>query len=780
MAVNLGAAYVDIVPSTRGLGQSLRQQVVAPVSAAGGTAGEGFGSRFAASVGRFVAGVGETIEKVLSGAAIAGAGLVTAALTKGWSRLTTIQDATGALTISLGDAAAAGRLLDEVMEVVTGTPYNFDEFAAAAQRMAGFGVEAEKIPHYLTAIGEAAATQGKSANEFASRLTTVFSQVAASGQMSLADVWRISDTGVNALAILGNHFGKTTDEMKKMISKGAVPAGEALDALAKGILEGSDGPAGATVALAGTMEVLRGSLTGLVGAISPALGRIGANFLTPLTGPMVKALQSTLKILKEFEGDATRLGERLAESEGLQRFLGWLERIPDAIPKVSAGLRDLNGLLGPLLGAMAGFASKGLSGLPLIGSFIPAIGPIAGAFAGLVAQSPELRDSLMRLLEAFARLAGALGELFVPVIEKVVEVLEKVGGGVIDGLATAVGYVADLVETFNTSGIGGVWDKVSEDWSKAGPVLTGGLDTAWSAVSSWISTKAEELPGLVGGWADGFTSWIGEAINGGPSTGGKGLPDKLAEAYNVAAEWIENEGPNLGAKIRSEWPSAFGSWIDSFINGDGNTPGLNRRMQDIVDRIDAWIDSGGIERMVAAGARLFAGLVSGFVMYVVPGTARMFWSLLEAFLEWVQNMAWMFVQLGVSIAQRIVDGIVKGIRGELSSAVQGAIDGALGNVPGLGGVWRGGRAAWDAFDFLRADGGPVSAFSPYIVGERGPELFVPNHSGTVIPNHDLAPVRPSDRDSWTGGRDVVVYANYPGASASEIGHEVAWQLLVNA
>lgn len=37
----------------------------------------------------------------------------------------------------------------------------------------------------------------------------------------------------------------------------------------------------------------------------------------------------------------------------------------------------------------------------------------------------------------------------------------------------------------------------------------------------------------------------------------------------------------------------------------------------------------------------------------------------------------------------------------------------------------------------RAMGGPVSAGSPYIVGEQGPELFVPNSSGKIVNNNDL-------------------------------------------
>jgi predicted PurR-regulated permease PerM len=52
-------------------------------------------------------------------------------------------------------------------------------------------------------------------------------------------------------------------------------------------------------------------------------------------------------------------------------------------------------------------------------------------------------------------------------------------------------------------------------------------------------------------------------------------------------------------------------------------------------------------------------------------------------------------------------------------------------VQGLGSVidriFGGGRAA----------GGPVNAGTTYLVGERGPELFTPSGSGSIIPNHKL-------------------------------------------
>lgn len=37
----------------------------------------------------------------------------------------------------------------------------------------------------------------------------------------------------------------------------------------------------------------------------------------------------------------------------------------------------------------------------------------------------------------------------------------------------------------------------------------------------------------------------------------------------------------------------------------------------------------------------------------------------------------------------------------------------------------------------KAIGGPVQAGSPYMVGERGPEMFIPNSSGSIVPNDKL-------------------------------------------
>ena len=56
-----------------------------------------------------------------------------------------------------------------------------------------------------------------------------------------------------------------------------------------------------------------------------------------------------------------------------------------------------------------------------------------------------------------------------------------------------------------------------------------------------------------------------------------------------------------------------------------------------------------------------------------------------------------------------------------------------------GAIGKGVDSVGDFFkNLFKAEGGPVMAGQPYIVGERGPELIVPQNSGTVIPNNQLS------------------------------------------
>ena len=110
-----------------------------------------------------------------------------------------------------------------------------------------------------------------------------------------------------------------------------------------------------------------------------------------------------------------------------------------------------------------------------------------------------------------------------------------------------------------------------------------------------------------------------------------------------------------------------------------------------------------------------------------------------------------------SMLNRIADYFLDTAAQLLALQVQKSFLGLFSNMFTLGNP----TSAFDNFDpskFYeipgeRAKGGPVTGGKPYIVGERGPELFTPGVSGTITPNHALG-----------GSTTVVVNVDASGSS----------------
>ena len=59
----------------------------------------------------------------------------------------------------------------------------------------------------------------------------------------------------------------------------------------------------------------------------------------------------------------------------------------------------------------------------------------------------------------------------------------------------------------------------------------------------------------------------------------------------------------------------------------------------------------------------------------------------------------------------------------------------------------------------KATGGPVKANKPYLVGEIGPELFVPQNSGRIVPNHQMAKTEPTTSNTSNNTINYAAMAN---------------------
>ena len=132
------------------------------------------------------------------------------------------------------------------------------------------------------------------------------------------------------------------------------------------------------------------------------------------------------------------------------------------------------------------------------------------------------------------------------------------------------------------------------------------------------------------------------------------------------------------------------------------------------------------EGIGSAFSTSFKGIVSG-TMTAQEALAGFFQNIADQFLDMAAQIIAKWIQL------TILNSILKIFPGSpTGSAASGGF-----TLPGGAGFAKG--FGMESLITLpgRAAGGPVSAGSPYMVGERGPELFVPGRSGAIVPNNEL-------------------------------------------
>jgi hypothetical protein len=115
----------------------------------------------------------------------------------------------------------------------------------------------------------------------------------------------------------------------------------------------------------------------------------------------------------------------------------------------------------------------------------------------------------------------------------------------------------------------------------------------------------------------------------------------------------------------------------------------------------------------------------------------------SALLQTAQQMIAQYIAIGIA---RIFAGLGGGGGGIFGSGGAPNFSGAFSSEGPFGAGWGGFSGAMSMPGL--ANGGPVSAGGAYVVGERGPELFVPSTGGGVMSNSDL---RAAMNSSGAGG-----------------------------
>ena len=284
-----------------------------------------------------------------------------------------------------------------------------------------------------------------------------------------------------------------------------------------------------------------------------------------------------------------------------------------------------------------------------------------------------------------------------------------------------------------TGTFAGAQDVASAKMNQVGVSIGEKLTPMLQALESFLIDKVIPAFGKVVGWVEQEWPKLMSAI--------KPVLDTIRGYVTGFVDTLETAWHTFGGRILSFATDAWGS-IKTVISGVLDViSGIFRLFADLFT--GKWGKLWGDVKTILSGAwklitgaiglavTAFESLFSGAWTAILNGITHA-WSGIISWLSGVPGKIWNFFQhlpgQFLGLGGDIINAIVQGIE-NAAGAVGGAIKGILKSIPGGGLVTK-------ALSFL-ASGGPVSANMPYIVGEAGPELFVPNAGGRIVPNGQI-------------------------------------------
>lgn len=458
---------VDDKGFTAGMDAATRrtQRFTADVQAQGGVV-----DRVFHSLGRSAKASLQVAATAAAGATVGVAALGKNTLSTGLAYNAMQQNANAALKTMLGSQKAVNEQMEKLGKLAQNSPFSKATFISAQQQLIAFGVEVEKVIPLLDAMQNAVAASGGGSQQLAD-LAFVVAQIKAAGKITGQDLIQLGQRGINAAEIIGKAFGKSSAEVKAMISKNQIDADQAIDALTKGMME----------KFGGATDAIKKQWSGAADRIKAANRDIGADlgkmFIDPAGGgravewgnKLADVLRTFQKRLREAQGDIEDFLSPAFKniSKGLDAANNALKKFDAA--RAGAQLEKLTSYTPLIGGTTAALMTFALQPIPVIGQLASAMGPLTVGVAALIAASPELRKA-----------GGAFGEAFKPgekILASTAKQLADLAIQLIKDLSPALEEGAKGLGTFLTN-VSPLAPALVSVLSALAPVVTAGAELA--------------------------------------------------------------------------------------------------------------------------------------------------------------------------------------------------------------------------------------------------------------------------------------------------------------
>lgn len=260
-----------------------------------------------------------------------------------------------------------------------------------------------------------------------------------------------------------------------------------------------------------------------------------------------------------------------------------------------------------------------------------------------------------------------------------------------------------------------------------------------------------------GGGGTGVTGLLGAGIGLGGTMLGESIGGETGENISALSQIGGGalSGASMGAMIGSVIPgigTAVGATIGAIIGGAA--PLMDKGVRDAVGRF-----IGDIGKSLSDGAKGLANSISGGISFLQNG-----WnSAVKTVQDWVMSLLPQKIQETIGYFTEELPKKIKDFAIGLGTSMLDAVKNF--NL---------GKAVLDTWENIknsftgREVGGPVTKGVPYIVGERGPELFTPGQAGSIMTNRELNGLM--SRPASSGSSNVVfnVTINATGLAGNDI------------
>ena len=299
MAVELGAAYISILPSTSKLAPELYKSINKTVPKVGSQAGQTMGSRMAAAAGRALK-AGAVVGVAAAGAAIG------AALVGGFRSAIDQQKIQATVGGLYQDGDKAFKTLEKIKKLSSSSPIDYSAYGKAAQSLAYAGVEGNDAVKILDQVGWAIVGAGGGATELDRAMNGILKGVNNGGVVMNDTLAMISESGYPIIDALSTKFGTTGDVIKKMASEGEISIDDVLSVMKNGTgeLATSQAKAGKDVAktFGESFKIAKDNIQVAIGeTLMPLLEKL-APMMKPISDAIVKGIEKLPAILSTVVG----------------------------------------------------------------------------------------------------------------------------------------------------------------------------------------------------------------------------------------------------------------------------------------------------------------------------------------------------------------------------------------------------------------------------------------------------------------------------------------------